>query len=335
MEYVIETFNLTKIFVQTRGVRDIVQPFRKKEIIALDNVNIKIKKGELFGILGPNGAGKSTLIKILCTLILPTAGTAYVNGFDVVKEEAGVKTSLGFVTGNERSFYWRLTGRQNLKFFAALNNVPKSHNKIDELLDIMELKGIADAKFYSYSDGMKQRMAIARGLLNDPEIIFMDEPTRSLDPGAAQNLREFVKEQLVKNQGKTVFMSTHQLDEAEQICDRIAIIDKSKIKVCDTIDNIKKNLRKSEIYTFKIINIESNLLDKLRDIEGIIDLSVHTKSDITSLEIKLVNSEIILPQIIEMIVNNGGKIYSCTSNEIALNSLFSQIIDNGGKKYDN
>ena len=332
MEYVIEAFDLTKTFVQTSGFKDMLHPFRKKEITALDNVNIKVKRGELFGILGPNGAGKTTLIKILCTLIIPTSGTAYVNGFNVVEEEASAKAALGLVTGDERSFYWRLTGRQNLEFFAALNNIPDSHHKIDELLTRMELNDKADSKFYSYSAGMKQRMAIARGLLNDPEILFMDEPTRSLDPGAAQHLREFVKERLVKSLGKTVFLSTHNLYEAEQLCDKIAIIDKSKILICDTVENIKGKLKNNERYIFEVKNLSENVINSIKHLEGIIDLSVQSHSDITSLEIGFLNREKYLPQIIEMIVNSGGKICACISREIELNSVFAQLIDDGREK---
>jgi ABC-2 type transport system ATP-binding protein len=205
---------------------------------------MNVREGEVLGLLGPNGAGKSTLIKILCTLILPTEGEAYVNGYDVVKDSGGVRESLGFITTDERSFYWRLTGRENLQFFAALHNM-RSNNarrKVEELLDVVHLKNRADELFLNYSAGMKQRMAIARGLLNDPKVLFMDEPTRSLDPGAAKNLRDFIKEHIVTEQGKTVFICTHQLDEAEQLCDRVAILDEGRIKAIGNPGELKSSL---------------------------------------------------------------------------------------------
>jgi len=247
LKYIIETHELTKKFALQKGFTDFfLHPFRKDEITAVEEVNIKIEKGELFGILGPNGAGKTTLIKMLCTLISPTEGTAYVNGYDIAKDSGKVRESIGFITADERSFYWRLTGRQNLKFFACLHNFYSydAEKRVDELLSLIGLENRADDRFLSYSAGMKQRMAIARGLLNDPAVVFMDEPTKALDPGAAQNLREFIRERIVKEQGKTIFLSTHHLGEAEQLCDRIVIIDEGKIKVIGTIGELKSDLHK-------------------------------------------------------------------------------------------
>ncbi|MEA2032809.1 MAG: ABC transporter ATP-binding protein [Euryarchaeota archaeon] len=247
MEYSIETYDLTKKFAMQKGFTEfIMHPFRKDEITAVENVDIKIGKGELFGILGPNGAGKTTLIKLLCTLILPMEGTAYVNGYNIAEESGKVRESIGFITADERSFYWRLTGQQNLKFFASLHNFYSrdAQKRVDELLDIVGLQHRADDRFLSYSAGMKQRMAIARGLLNDPEVVFMDEPTKGLDPGAAQNLRGFIKKRIVKEQGKAVFLSTHHLGEAEQLCDRIAIIDEGEIRVIGSPEELKSALDK-------------------------------------------------------------------------------------------
>jgi len=339
MEYAIETFNLTKKFIPTRGFADLLHPFVKKEVTALDNVSIKIKKGELFGILGPNGAGKTTLIKILCTLILPTTGTAYVNGYDIVKEEEKVKASIGLITGEERSFYWRLTGRQNLFFFASLHNFSSSEaqKRINNVLNFVGIEDKADDKFHSYSTGMKQRMAIARGLLNDPPILFMDEPTRSLDPGTAQNLREFIKERLVKEQGKTVFLSTHHFEEAEQLCDRIAVINKGRIKAYGTLSQLRDMIGKREIYVIKVKNLSNSVLGKLRDLEGVITFSTDAQSDLgfSEIQVSLSNSETVLPKIIEMIVNTGGKIHACNTKEVVINEIFTQLVsETGGMHVD-
>lgn len=241
----IETIGLTKTFVVPRGIGDLV---RRRPAVAgitpVDGVDLSIGKGEVFGILGPNGAGKTTLIKILCTLILPTAGTARINGFDLEKESGRVRESIGLVTTDERSFYWRLTGRQNLEFFASLHNFysDEARDMVDDLLGVVDLKYAADERFLTYSAGMKQRMAIARGLLNDPAVLFMDEPTRSLDPGAAQSLRDFIKGEIVRERGKTIFISTHNLEEAEELCDRIAIFDDGRIKVIGSPADLKASL---------------------------------------------------------------------------------------------
>lgn len=243
--YSIETERLTKRFVLDRGLLDQVRNPGKRDVITtLDGVNLKVQEGEVLGLLGPNGAGKSTLIKILCTLILPSEGNAYVGGFDVVKEGQKVRSCIGFITTDERSFYWRLSGRENLQFFATLQNLPQSiaRTRVEELLDVVRLKNRADEPFLNYSAGMKQRMAIARGLLNDPAVLFMDEPTRSLDPGAAKSLRDFIKEHIVEEKGKTVFISTHQLDEAEQLCDRVAILDEGRIKADSSPADLKSRL---------------------------------------------------------------------------------------------
>jgi len=219
-------------------------PGKKDFITTLDGISLKVKEGEVLGLLGPNGAGKSTLIKILCTLILPTKGKAFIKGYDVVKESKEARSRIGFITTDERSFYWRLSGRDNLRFFATLHNMPQSlaKTKVEELLDVVLLKSRADEPFLNYSAGMKQRMAIARGLLNDPDVLFMDEPTRSLDPTSARNLRSFIKEYIAMQSGKTVLISTHQMDEAEQLCDRVAILDQGRIKAQGSPAELKCSL---------------------------------------------------------------------------------------------
>ena len=244
-KYSIETQDLTKKFFKQKGITDLfLHPLQREAFTSLDSVSIRVKEGEVFGIIGPNGAGKTTLIKILCTLIIPTSGKAYVNGYNVMDESAQVRRSLGFVTTDERSFYWRLTARQNLLFFASLHNLhgQKAQERVGELLETVRLSGRADELFMGYSAGMKQKLAIARGLLNDPRVLFMDEPTRSLDPGAAQNLRDFIKEYIVNEQGKTVFLCTHNLDEAEQLCHRVAIFDEGKIKVAASPQELKAKI---------------------------------------------------------------------------------------------
>jgi len=245
VEKAIETTRLTKTFTVPRGVVDLVRRRPAVDgITPVDEVDLVVEKGEVFGILGPNGAGKTTLIKILCTLILPTAGSARINGFDIEKESGRVRESIGLVTTDERSLYWRLTGRQNLEFFASLHNFysDDARNMVDDLLGVVDLKYAADERFLNYSAGMKQRMAIARGLLNDPAVLFMDEPTRSLDPGAAQGLREFIKGEIVGERGKTIFISTHNLEEAEELCDRVAIFDDGRIKVIGSPADLKASL---------------------------------------------------------------------------------------------
>lgn len=245
METIIETFQLSKCFLTE-------SPGRAGE--ALENVNLKINQGELFCLVGPNGAGKTTLIKILSTLILPTQGTAKVNGYDILKEPTPVKKSIGLVSSEERSFYWRLTGRQNLEFFSCLYGLPPKNAKqrINEILWLLKLEEEGKDKFQNYSTGIKQKINIARALIHNPPILFIDELTKSLDPLTAEQLRKFIKEKLVKELKKTILLATHNLREAETIADRIAIIDSGKIIAQGTVEELKektqtKNLE--EIYT--------------------------------------------------------------------------------------
>jgi ABC-2 type transport system ATP-binding protein len=176
----IQVRNLSKIFPVAKTYRELLfSPFRHNTVTALRGIDLTIEKGDLFGLLGSNGAGKTTLIKILCTLVLPTKGSASIDGLDVCKNPEKIKPKLGYVIGDERSFYWRLTGRQNLRFFAVLSNIPQVQidKRVSSLLDIVGLNGHGDKMFKEYSTGMKKMLAIARGMLTNPDILIMDEPT--------------------------------------------------------------------------------------------------------------------------------------------------------------
>ena len=253
MVYAIETFKLSKEFIPTKSIRTIFPRYSYKEesFLAIDNVNIQVRVGEIFSIVGPNGAGKTTLIKILSGLILPTRGGAKVSGYDILKEEEKIKSSIGLVGSEERSFYGRLTLKQNLDFFSALYNLSgvKAKIKIKELCALLEVSLYLEKRFQECSAGIKQRLLIVRSLLSDPQVLFMDEPTKSLDPLAAKSLRDFIKEKLVKERGKTVFFSTHNLFEAVNLADRIAIMHRGQIMACGTLTELrdKINLPQADI----------------------------------------------------------------------------------------
>ncbi len=241
-KYEIETKNLSKSFVKEKSLMQFIKnPIRQTQVQALKDVNLKVKFGKLYGLLGPNGAGKTTLVKILSTLVLPDSGSAHIRGFNVVKDASKVKLITGLSYGEERSFYWRLTGRQNLTFFSSLyDNVPKQNLEtyIDFLLDIVNLKEKADFRVDSYSTGMKHRLAIARSLVGDPEILLMDEPTLGVDPIGREMIQDFVRE-LVDKGGKTVLLVTNDLKEAERICDTVAIMNKGEIR--EIVEDVRKN----------------------------------------------------------------------------------------------
>src|SRR5438552_9462057 len=228
----IETLGLTKTYPPRK--RRLWERLRrvpaKPALTALSGVDLVVREGELYGLLGPNGAGKTTLVKILSTLLLPTRGEARVAGLDVRDDADAVRRRVGVVLGGERALYWRLTARENLWYFSQLYDMPgaKARAKIDEVLALVGLTDRADDKVENYSKGMKQRLHIARGLLTDPEILLLDEPTIGLDPHAARTLRELVRD-LVDKHGRTVVLTTHYMYEADELSDRVGILHKGRI----------------------------------------------------------------------------------------------------------
>ena len=217
---VVEAHDLRRVYkTHTGTIRR-----RVKEIEAVKGVSFEIEKGELFGLLGPNGAGKTTTIKMLITLLIPTSGTARVLGHDVVKDPREVRKRIGYVFGGERGVYERLSGYDNLRYFAELYGVPPRVQKprIEELLELVGLKGREHERTEGYSRGMKQRLHVARGLLHDPEVVFLDEPTIGLDPVGARELRATIG--TLTQAGKTILLTTHYMFEADALCDRIAVI---------------------------------------------------------------------------------------------------------------
>ena len=274
-ENAIETINLTKTFKST--IPNGGGFLRRKTVTvnAVDDLNLTVKKGELFGLLGPNGAGKTTLVKMLCTLLPPDGGTALINGFDIVKQQMQVKRSLGtlFSVG-ERGFFWRLNGYRNLEFFAAIYNVPrqKRHERILEVLKLVGLENNTYMTFQKYSGGMKRKLALARTLLPDPPIIMLDEPTTGLDAISSRTIRDFVQH-TVQETGKTVLYTTHYIEEAAQICTKIGILKQGKIVAYDSPEALKAKIKKDEQIELVVEGIEQAQIEKMRTLQGVIEVT--------------------------------------------------------------
>jgi ABC-2 type transport system ATP-binding protein len=212
---------------------------------AISGVSFTIQEGETVGLLGPNGAGKTTLLKIIATLLYVSSGRVLLHGRDSIEDPRRARRLIGLVTSDERSFYWRLTGRQNLAFFAALYGLSRHtiDAKVAQLLEVTRLADTADRHFHSYSSGMKQRLAIARGFLADPRIVLYDEPTRSLDPLNAQAIRRWIREVQERSPLTTHLIATNQLREAEELCDRLIIINHGTVVACGTVAQIRERWR--------------------------------------------------------------------------------------------
>lgn len=335
--YAIETHNLTKVFekkakAEAMGLRRLfrrVKP-KKDKIVAVDHINLSIREGELFGLLGPNGAGKTTTIKLLCTLLLPDEGIATVNGYDVIKQAEKVRESIGVVTSGERGLYWRLTGRENLWFFSQLYNVPDyiANERINKLLKLVELDERADEQVEKYSRGMKQRLHVIRGLVNDPPILLLDEPTLGLDPASARVIRDFIKEELQKNQKKTILHTTHYMEEADQLCDRIAIIDYGKIIALDTPENLKKSIQRTDIIEIKVLNFRQEDEEKMGSLEGV-QKAVVTFTDPAigeaSIKFHVEKAEDVMPIVTEFLIKNGARILALEQTKPTLEDVFISL----------
>jgi len=281
----IQTVNLTKVFVKKRH-RGVFGFLRKNAAqgkskgqgedaltVALDHVDLKIRAGELFGLLGPNGAGKTTLVKCLSTILIPDKGTAIVNGYDVLKETTMVRASIGLVVGGERTLYWKLTARDNLMYFASLYKMPRAYAKtrVNELLEMMGLLDRADERLEDYSTGMRQKIAIARALLHNPPILLLDEPTLGLDPTFSRQIRNQIQE-LCKNEGKTILLATHYMYEADELCDRVAIINNGQIVAVDTANQLKAMVKERELVEVSCVNPPLDIEKQLKTLCPNVDI---------------------------------------------------------------
>jgi ABC-2 type transport system ATP-binding protein len=301
MDKVIETVDLTRRF---------------GELIAVDKLNISIDHGEIFGLLGPNGAGKTTTISMLCTILKPTSGTAKVSGFDIVKQANQVRRSIGIVF-QDPSVDDRLTGRENLFMHADLYGVPSSEKKgrIDNVLKLVELEDRADDILRTYSGGMRRRLEIARGLIHYPKVLFLDEPTIGLDPQTRDHIWMYLKE-LKETHDITMVLTTHYMEEADRLCDRVAIIDYGKIVALGTPYKLKKTLQGDviTITTGDAEKLSSILAEKL----GI----QKTRILDDKLELIVQDGEALLPKVVETAAENKMNIKAIALREPSLEDVF-------------
>ncbi len=293
--------------------------------VAVAGVSFEIYEGEIFGLLGPNGAGKTTTIRMLSTLLEPTSGTAVVNGYDVTRQADAVRQNLGAVLTGERSIYWKLTGRENLEYFAALYHLPPATIKprVDELLERLGLAARADEYVERYSSGMKQRVAIARALLANPPVLLLDEPTIGLDPQSARNLRELIQE--IKAEGRTILLTTHYMEEADLLSDRIGIIDQGHIIALDTPAHLKKAVQQVDVVHLEVEGFDPALLDTLSALPAVAHVISHPGEPTWALALHTADSRATLPAAIDAIGGRGGRIRNMQVAQPTLEDVFISL----------
>jgi ABC-2 type transport system ATP-binding protein len=256
----IEVSHLRRIYKANVGV------LRRttKEVVAVDDISFEIGEGELFGLVGPNGAGKTTTVKMLATLLIPNEGTARIQGFDVVKDANEVRKRIGFIFGGERGLYWRLSGIDNLRYFASLYHVDPQVTKkrIPYLLELVGLQDRGNEKVEGYSRGMKQRLHVARTLLHDPQVLFLDEPTIGLDPVGARDFRQVIRD--LQSEQKTILLTTHYMFEADSLCQRVGVINQGRIVALDTPDCLKELVRDLSVVEVVVFGVSDEVIDTIR-----------------------------------------------------------------------
>lgn len=300
MRNVIEVRDLHRTYVTHKGT------FRrqKTEVEALKGISFSVQEGEIFGLLGPNGAGKTTTIKILTTLLLPTRGEVRILGHDARTEYKELRNQINFILGGERNLYWRLSAYDNLSYFADLYKVPRARQRkrINELLELVGLTDVAHHRVETFSKGMKQKLQIARGLINEPRVLFLDEPTIGLDVVSARQLREILRD--LNQQGTTIIHTTHYMYEADELCDRIAFINKGKVVALGTPQEMKAGTQQFSVVecTFEGAWLEADM--QIRSAPDVLNVEWTHTSHSSTMRIQTASPQHVVPMLYETLAHN-------------------------------
>jgi ABC-2 type transport system ATP-binding protein len=316
----IEVQHLKRIYRAQIGV------FRRsiKEVVAVEDVSFEVGAGELFGLLGPNGAGKTTTVKMLTTLLIPTAGTASVMGHDVVKDAKAVQKRIGFIFGGERGLYWRLSGIDNLRYFGSLYHVDPevAKTRIPELLELVGLRDRGNERVEGYSRGMKQRLHVARTLLHDPEVLFLDEPTIGLDPVGARDFRQVIRN--LQTQNKTILLTTHYMFEADALCQRVAVINHGRIIALDTPDNLKRHVSDLSVIEIETFGTSPQTIEQLRVLPFVDAVNVQNRDQKQALLIQSPRGSEAVPDL--MAALSGLRVGSVVVREPTLEDAYVRLV---------
>ena len=313
---------LSKSFVTKEGP---ILRKRRKSLVAVDDISFSVPRGEIFGLLGPNGAGKTTTIKMLCTLITPTSGDAFINGKSIVDDPQKVRENLGVMLTGERTLYWKLTGRENLEYFAALYHLQHSDTmkRINYLLQLVGLGDREDTIVENYSTGMRIRLSFAKALLNEAPVLLFDEPTASLDPQSSRLIRDIIRG--LKKDGHAIILTTHNMDEADFLSDRVAIIDHGRIVRLGSPSELKEKVKSNDIIEIEALNLSDQIANALQSFSEISKITVSTidsNSDKGMLRIHAEKGKEVLPKLLEFLVRKQVSITRVSFIEPTLEDVF-------------
>jgi len=322
MTFSIETKELGRIYKIRHTKKG-----ESKTLVALENVNLQVAEGEVFGLLGPNGAGKTTLIKILTTLLAPSSGWAKVAGMDVLGQPNLIRQRINMVSGGESSGYGLLTVRENLWMFSQFYGIPskEANLRIKKLLEVVGLADRANSRSSNLSTGLRQKMNIVRGFLTDPQVLFLDEPTLGLDVGAARDVRGLVQQWMDDDRKRTVLLTTHTLVEAEELCERVAIINKGKVLACDTPHALKQQLQKEAIFQIDLDTPTPLDSAVFSAIAGLNSHRIISENGATRVDVML-KEEAALAQVIGRLTEQKARILSLQKREPTLEDVFVKLV---------
>ena len=296
---------------------------KQRAVEALKGISLEICPGEIFGLLGPNGAGKTTLIKCMTTLLLPTSGTIQINGYDVERNADQVRASIGCMLMGERGLYWKLTGRENLDFFGALYHLPPEvrRQRSQQVIELLSLGDIIDRTVETYSSGQKMKLAFAKSLINQAPLLVLDEPTNTLDVPSARELRIIVRD--LNRQGHTVIYTTHQMTEAEELCKRVAIIDRGQVIALGTVDELKASIQQDGVIRAAGV-IPAAAYAAVKSLEYIGEAALTTTTPNGQDELRVVTSQPrrLLPELIRALFDNGAIIEDIAPAQVTLEDVF-------------
>ncbi len=330
-QYAIRISNISKTFTRGTGTINKMRKKPPRHNIAVDDVSLDIREHELFGLLGPNGAGKTSIIKMLSTLVIPDKGTATVHGWDILKDPFNVRMSIGLTLSSERQLYWKLSARENLEYFASLYLIHHKEipSRVDAVLSLLQIGDQEDMLVENFSSGNKQKVALARALLNNPPVLFLDEPTIGLDPSFSQSFRTLIKSTINRKEKKTILLTTHYMDEADQLCDRIAFIDRGRIVALGTPRELKRSIDEKEIITLVLSHLPKQLVGRISALEEVTSVEECERGQHPMLKVYTESASACMQEIIGIVTGQKAQVISFATSKPTLEDVFIKITGSG------